>query len=255
MRCTVRLRVYALGVLLTCLVARYGYCAPSAYVIGVEDIQYLPHYSYENGRYKGFGAELLNAFAAHKGYHFVYQARPVKRLFSEYLQDNKFDFKYPDNEYWQFEQKQHINIAYSEAIAQYTDGVMILAQAKRGDIEALKILGTIRAFTPWSYLDLIAANKISVHESNTSRALLQMALLNRINGAYLNVDVANYQLQTIFKQPGALVFDPKLPHIKSNYHLSSIKHPHMVLQFNQFLKQKKAMINELKKRYKIRPID
>ncbi len=55
------------------------------YVIGVENIDYLPHYTYENGKFEGHGRAILDAFAKSQGYTFVYKAFPIKRLYKTFL--------------------------------------------------------------------------------------------------------------------------------------------------------------------------
>lgn len=75
--------------------------------------------------------------------------------------------------------------------------------------------------------------------------------MGRIDGAYINIAVARHQLKTQLKQTGALVFDPDLPYIQSNYYLSTIKFPNVVEEFNGFLMKEAKQINDLKKKYGI----
>ena len=106
-------------------------------------------------------------------------------------------------------------------------------------------------FTPWDYLKLIEEKKVKVHENNTFTGLLEQTIRKRVNGAYLNVAVANYQLEERLKKPNALVFDESLPHTKGNYFMSSIARPQIIKEFNEFLKKEKATVDDLKKKYKV----
>ena len=75
----------------------------------------------------------------------------------------------------------------------------------------------MRGFTPYPFLDLIQKNKVEMSENNNFISLLKQTLVKRIHGAYCNVSVARYNLQEVLKKPGALVFNPKLPHFKGSY--------------------------------------
>ena len=116
----------------------------------------------------------------------------------------------------------------------------------------MKSLGTVRGFTPWDYLDLIKSGKIKVQESNNFNSLIQKALMKRVEGAYINIAVGRHHLAKEMKKPGALVFDPGLPHTKSEYKLSTINHPEVLGEFNQFMKENKALVDRLKAKYRLR---
>jgi len=48
--------------------------------VGVELQPYQPYSDVENGEYRGYARDLLDAFAAEHGYRFVYMPLPVRRL-------------------------------------------------------------------------------------------------------------------------------------------------------------------------------
>ncbi len=77
-----------------------------------------------------------------------------------------------------------------------------------------------------------------------------MALAGRIDGAYSCVSVLNYQLKKMNKA-GALVFDPDLPHTKSSYLLSSVKHPVIIARFSEWLLQHQEEIGMLQLKYNV----
>ena len=220
------------------------------YTIGVESISYYPHYDNDKGEYKGFARDILDAFAAEKGYTFIYKPVPVARLFQEFLA-GKFDFKYPDNAYWSADMKEGKNVIYSEPVVSYIDGVMVLPGNKGMGIDALKTLGTIRGFTAWTYMDLIKEGKVKIRENNGFIPLLEMTMKGRVDGAYVSIDVARWQLAEVLGKPGGLVFDSDLPYTKSAYFLSTIKEPEVMKEFNQFLVDKKELVDGLKEKYKV----
>lgn len=106
-------------------------------------------------------------------------------------------------------------------------------------------------FTAWDYLDLIQKGTVAITENSSFEGLLKQVLMGRVDGAYINTEVGRYQLETILKKPGELVFDPSLPHTKSVYLLSTITHPEVINEFNQFLKNKAALVQQLKAKHGI----
>lgn len=100
------------------------------FTVVVQDYKALPPYSgYENGDYTGFNRELLDMFANEKGYRFDYVAFPVKRLFFEFV-NGVGDLKYPDNPNWALQVKKDAQIAYSDPVVEYVNGVMVLPTNK-----------------------------------------------------------------------------------------------------------------------------
>ena len=222
---------------------------PQKFVVGVEAIDYYPIYAGDTGEYRGYARELLDAFASKKGYVFTYEPLPVKRLFQAFLTEQTLDFKFPDNAYWSAEMRQGLQVTYSAPAVEYIDGVMVTPAHKGMPVDALKMLGIIAGFTPFEYLDRIKANAVTLDESGEYAALLQKAIMGRVEGAYSSVAVANYQLRDVLKQPGALVFDESLPHTRSGYQLSTIKHPAIIAEFNAFLAEEPALVQQLKDKY------
>jgi ABC-type amino acid transport substrate-binding protein len=250
-------RFYFVSSLLLCigLFTNTVYSQQKFFTIGVEAQKYYPQFDNENGvEYFGFARDLLDMFAKEKSYQFTYKIRPVKRLFHEFVK-KEYDFKYPDNPVWQSDMKKGKKVVYSDSVVKYIDGVMVLVENKSMDTSSLKTLGTVRGFTPYPYLDLISQKKVKLSENNNFISLLKQVLVKRINGAYTNVSVARYNLKENLRKPDKIVFNPKLPHIKDSYYLSTIEHPNIISEFNTFLKDKKIQIDQLKKKYKVGLLD
>jgi hypothetical protein len=53
--------------------------------------------------------------------------------------------------------------------------------------------------------------------------------------------------------PGALAFDPSLPHSRAGYHLSSATHPELVAEFDQWLTANAALVAAIKARFNAEP--
>lgn len=107
-------------------------------------------------------------------------------------------------------------------------------------------------FTPWAYKGMINKGKIKSYDNPNFQGLLKQVLSERISGAYINIVVADYQLDKILKKPGALVFDPGLPFDKSNFLLSTTKHKKIIALFNKFLSKNKGFIQSLRKKHRIK---
>lgn len=220
------------------------------FTIGVEDIDYYPLYSGAEGEYKGYARDLLDAFAKSKGYTFTYTALPINRLYKSFA-SGEVDFKFPDNQHWNPKIREGKTIAYSGPINAYIDGILVLPDRKGMDKSQLKTLGLISGFTAWEYLDDIKAGKIALDENDNYQALLKKTLRGRVDGAYSNVAVANYQLREDLQKEGQLVFDPSLPHTKSNYFVSTINHPNVIQELNTFMQSNKKLVDELQAKYHV----
>jgi polar amino acid transport system substrate-binding protein len=221
------------------------------YIIGVQNFQeYLPYSEYKNNTYTGFNRKVLDLFADAMNYKFIYRPIPLKRLYKEFV-ELRVDLKYPDNAYWSKDIKKNSNVHYSDPLVQYIDGAMVHPQNKGKGIAKVKKLGVVGGFTPFAYLKFIKNGEIEVKEVFDYKNLLKLTIHRRLDGAYSNICVSKYYLRSLFKESDALVFDPDLPHTKSTRHLSSIKYPQIIKEFNSFLKKNEKVVNALKKKYSV----
>lgn len=237
-------------VLVSLLASLWGAQAlAGSFTVGVEGTDYLPIYKGDGGSYTGYARELLDAFAAKNGHTLTYKTMPVARLWDEFLVQKSLDLKFPDNGYWNGDAKKGLKIAYSQGLVAVTDGLLVLP-ANKGKGSVSKI-ATLRGFTPYPYMDQIKDKKVSVVEVNSTDAAINMGEAGRVDGVYLGVQAANYVMAESMKKPGVLVFDDKLPHAKNDFSLSSIAHPEVVQQMNEFLSKEKDTVAKLKAKYKI----
>jgi polar amino acid transport system substrate-binding protein len=115
--------------------------------------------------------------------------------------------------------------------------------------DQLKTFGTIRGFTAFEYQAGVKSGKLSVVYFDDFKTLLENAIEGKIDGAYINISVAIYQLQTQLHKPNALVFHNNMPFIKSTYRFSSIKHPEVIDEFNTFLHTNQKIVKDLKEKF------
>ncbi len=219
-----------------------------SYTIGVERLNYQPYFYFEEDQYLGFSRDLLDLFARHYQHQFTYEVLPVKRLYNVFFK-SKLDFKFPDNADWQARRRTEIAVYYSEPVVDYIDGIMVLPDREQPP-QTLKHIGTMSGFTPWPYMGMIAENKIKLTEHFTIKGIIRQVVRQRLDGAYLNVEVAKYQLRLLGKEQ-ALRFDRDLPHVDDHYYLSSTKHPEVLKEFNAFLVKYKNEIGALKRQYQL----
>ncbi|MCO6059589.1 transporter substrate-binding domain-containing protein [Pseudomonas sp. MOB-449] len=221
------------------------------YVIGVEQQSFQPHYwMSDQGEYQGFARDLLDLFARDAGLDIQYQALPVNQL-TKHLLNGSIDFKYPDNSNWAGDLKGGKNIRYSLPVVEYVDGVLVAPKRQGQGVDQLGRLAVVDGWTPWTYQDRIDAGQTQVVHSDDLGQMIKQAMKQEADGAYYNVVVATYYLDNIRARPGALVFDPKLPHTRGTFNLSSLKYPELIARFDRFLAEHRQEVDALKARYQV----
>ncbi|HXA47702.1 MAG TPA: transporter substrate-binding domain-containing protein [Burkholderiaceae bacterium] len=218
--------------------------------IGVETTDQYPIYSNVNGEYRGFARELLDDFAAKYQHTVHYVPLPIVQLHDALL-THHIGLKFPDNPKWQPERKKNANIAYSASVVSVAEGLSVPSQKMGRPLSTIKSIGAVRGFTPWPYMDAIKAKKITYREFGDFQSLIAAEIKGRVDGMYANNVVANYYLIEILKQPNALVFDFALPNDRSDFYLSSIDHPEIIAQFDEYLIKYKNEISVMRSKYHI----
>lgn len=222
------------------------------YVVGVENLPfYAPHYHFDaQGDYRGFAREVLDAFAADSGLTLRYKALTAVQLLSA-LRSGEIDFKYPDSPHWAQAEKAGMTLHYSQAVVRYVDGVLVAPDRKEQALDGIRHLAMVQGWTPRGYEQRIDSGQIRLHYSDDLRQMIRQALRKDTDGAYFNVVVATYYLDNIRARPGALVFDPKLPHTRGSFHLSTLKHREVLQRFDHFLGERQVELTALKDRYRV----
>ena len=67
----------------------------------------------------------------------------------------------------------------------------------------------------------------------------------------MGVMAANYVMNEVLRRPGVLVYDDSLPNSKSEFSMSTIAHPEVIKQLDEFLVKEKSFVDKLKAKYKI----
>ena len=224
--------------------------AAGEFVVGVADYDYWPHHGVVDNEYRGYAREVLDLVSEKSGHVLVYRPLPWKRVTHEYVRGD-VDFIFPDNPLWDTEEKEGKDVRYSNPVVAYVDGVVVLPENKGKGLSHFKTLGTLRGFTVWDNKDLTQSGQVKLAESDDFVPLLKQVLMKHVDGAYIELAVANYHLGEVLDKPGALVFDPDLPHRKDSYYFSTIKYPEVVQMFNEFQATERNAIEALQKKYRV----
>lgn len=238
-----RALVIPLGLAALCLAPKVQ---AAHFVVGVQELDYFPIYATDaSGQYVGYARELLDLFASHSAHRFEYRVLPVKRLVNDYVL-GRMDFMFPDNPRWDAEAKKALAVSYSAPAVTFQDAVMVLPDRRGRPIQSL---GTVRGFTPWKFMAQVQGGHLKLQEATGPRNLINMALAQRVDGINVARQVAEFHLKDMGR-PAALVADANLlPSTDSQYLLSSIQHPEVIRQFDQFLHTHQAAVNALKLKY------
>ena len=214
-------------------------------IVGVEELEYYPMYAWRDGDYVGAAGEILDAFAKDRGYRLTFRALPIKRLYAE-LVNGTIDLKFPDSPHWAIDAKQGTAVAYSKPVIAFVDGVMVRPANRGGAVESIHTLGTVAGFTAYAWVDRIKAGTVQLKENPRMDLLLRQAAVGHIDGAYVSVAVASHVLNNALSMPGALVFDPSLPHSRDHYLLSSTRRSDIIREFDEWMAANQPRIRAIK---------
>ena len=147
--------------------------------------------------------------------------------------------------------KREHEVIYSGKVARYVDGVLRKPEDFGNPLADINRLATLKGWTVWDYLKQVKAGQIVIFENKNLRQMIRNVIRNNADGAYYNIVVASHYLDNVRQSPFTLIFDPSLPHTRSTYHLSTLKHQAVIQLFNQFLQDRAQQITKLKAHYAI----
>jgi len=221
-------------------------------VVGIEDQQFLPHYTVGSGRFTGYAADVLLLFMKSSTHKLKIKTMSSLELLKK-MQSGEIDLRYPDNAKWQssLKAKDSQTIYYSDNVVRYDEGSLVIKEKALAGVDQIRSVGIVRGREPVAYLKLLNSGKVLAKENPDLESLIKSTLLGRVDAAYCNVDVALYRLKTMGIGNDLLV-NTQLPNISDYYTLSTIRHKDVIQEFNQFLQQNQAAIEELKRKYNLR---
>lgn len=214
--------------------------------IGVENLQYFPHYATnEEGQITGYAADLFNRFSNDEGVEINIIFLSIDELY-EQLFNREIDFKYPDDPFWLEERRYDLEIHYSDPVTAYVDGTLV-----RGAQPEIHTIATIKGFNPPPWSRAAHLGDVTLIAFETLGGAVEAALSGDADGVYANIDVVEALLDRK-DEAGALSFEPFLPHAVGTYRVSSMTKPHMIQRLNAWMRARKAWLSERRKAYGIR---
>lgn len=218
------------------------------YTVGIEDINYYPHYDFSGAEPRGYFFELMQLFSKSSGHQFKFQKLPVKRLYL--AAKDEVDLVYPDNPLWQ----QYLYASYPKTFSEpviYTLGsTMVRPEHRNLSVASVRNLAVIHGFTPTRWLELKKLHNFKVVDVQDAYSALGLLTKQRVDAAVVEYNVAQAYL-TEFKLPAALVIGEQLPFPEVPFLLSTVNHSELIAEFNQFLKTERVAIQALKDRFKL----
>ncbi len=223
---------------------------PSAYskeyIVGIEDINYYPHYDFSSDEPRGYFFELMNLFTQVSGHQFRFQKLPVKRLYV--AAKDQVDLVYPDNPRWQQYLPALYPKTYSEAVIHTLGSTMVRPEQQYLALENVKTVAVIHGFTPTRWLELKKSHKFKIVEVQDVPAALGLLGKKRVDAAVVEYNVASSFLDAQ-AMTDSLVIAELLPFTDVPFLLSTVKHPELIAEFNAFLKSEKKAIQALKRKF------
>ncbi len=138
-------------------------------------------------------------------------------------------------------------------MVEFIDGVLVTPQRMGRAPDQLRHLAILAGFTPLRYLEPMRQGQLRVTEVFSYPRLLSRTLRGDFDGAYANISVARHYLRDVLQRPNDLRFDASLPHTRSQRHLSSLRHPRIIGEFDAFLRTQRDQIDRLKRKYRVAP--
>lgn len=228
----------------------YTDAEPRQYTVVVQDIDYYPIYRADpaNNRYSGYMADLMEAFADYADIEFTYHVRPIRRMTHEYTA-GEYDFAIPDNPNWNRPEKRGISVTYTKPLLTFEDVIYVTAGKAHMEPDDMRDFGTIDGFTPWKFQDRIDSGQVELKTARRPSNLVRMALAGRVETFNLAAPVARHQFE-VLNVGDRLVPAPRLMETRaSHYHLSTLGHPEIIAEFNQFLTNRQALVQSLQQHY------
>lgn len=227
-------------------------CNKKTYTIGVQNIDYRPHYSFVESNNESFFGDFVDWLKQKTGCQFKIISLPIKRLNLAFEQQQAIDFIYPDNPNWH-----QANPAvqakksrfYSSTITTALGGTMVKQANQNITLPNFSILAIPRGFTPVAWLPLKQQYPIKFREVTNAKAALLMVQANRATGADIEYNVAQYLIKR--HQLAPMVLANNLPFTPTGFHLSTFKQVEMIKHISELIKENQSEINKIKKKFNL----
>lgn len=221
------------------------------FIVGVEAVSYYPLYDFtatDTSR-PSFSKDLLTLFFEQHNYSYRFVALPIKR-FDKWYVEKGIDFKFPDNIRWRDDKQNKLNITFSQSVVKLMAGSYVLKSNETYERDDIKKLATILGFVPTLWFDKIESGELKLIEDNTPFGIVKHILHGNVEATNIDANVIRYNLKLLGK-PNAIVLNTNIKHEVFSYHLSSIMHPEIIKQFDDFLQNNPSLLLQLKQKHDI----
>jgi len=238
------MRWLALFVVMLC----NGPLRADSYVIGIEQIDYYPHYDFSQRQQRGYFVDLIQLFSDKTGHQFKFMPLPVKRLYQS--SNSGIDFIYPDNPLWEQYKEPGIEKLFSAPVIFTLGSTLVKPELQHISLEQFRSLAVIHGFVPTKWLALKNRYNYRMVDVPDVPSALGLVLKGRLDGANIEFNVAQHYLRSIAAQD-QLVIAEQLPFTQLPFLLSTVKHPKLLSEFNQFLLDNAEQVAALKRKYQL----
>lgn len=223
--------------------------AAEKYIVGAQNIQYLPHYDFSSPVDKGVGWAILEAFSKHSGHEFIYLSMPIRRLQME-LMKGHVDFVYPDNPNWYNQITKAEDKFFSLPLTHAITGTLVKQKNSGKGINSIKRIVMPLGFTPVNWQTRVDEKLTEIIWTSDIYAGLSMLQKGRVDAMDLEVHVGKYYSEHTLGFDN-FVLDLTLPHNEAPFMLSTLHHQAILAELNQFIKSNPQKIREIKQAYGI----
>ncbi len=218
------------------------------YVIGIEQIDYYPHFDFSKRQQRGYFVDLIQLYSQKSGHKFTFIPLPVKRLY--HSADSEIDFIYPDNPLWQQYIEPGVTKSFSAPVVFTLGSTLVKPEQQHISLEQFRSLAVIHGFVPTKWLALKNQYKYRMVDVPDVASALGLVLKGRLDGANIEFNVAQHYLRSIAAQD-QLVIAEQLPFTQLPFLLSTVKYPQVLTQFDQFLLDNAEQVAALKRKYQL----
>jgi len=245
---------YCWAILLSLIIfpVQVSACASTPYTVGVENIDYSPHYNFSTPDGQSFFHEFIHWLKQKTGCKFKIIPLPIKRLNLVYEEEGSIDFIYPDNPNWHqtsLVAKEGEQRIYSPEIVTALGGTMVTESNKNMPLSEFSMLAIPRGFTPIAWLPLQSHYQFTIREVSDAKAALLMVQAGRADGADVEYNVAQYLIKKHKLSP--MVLANNLPYTPTGLHLSTFDQLEMMETITKLILENQAEIQEIKKNFNL----
>ena len=218
--------------------------------LGIEDINYFPHYDARFDEKRGYIFELLAMFEKQANVKFQIVALPTKRLNRRFFKDRDLDLIYPFNPGWVSPETDKTSLMFSAPIVQILGGTMVKTENRDMELSEFSVLAVPRGFTPIEWYKLRDQYEFQILEVANAWDALQMVMLGRADGADIEFNVARALLNK-YKKSDALDLGQKLPFSSIHFFMATYNQHFLLTKFDTFMRDNHQAIEALKQKYQL----